>query len=324
MTLMKLAELAGTSVATVSKAFSGSREISEETRERIYDIARREGCFDKYYKAPRTRPLVALLCPEPESEYYAKEIGILERALNARGADAVIAFTRFDPEREARLFRELAYQMNVDGVVIWGSGRLIQNVDELPLVALTAGETSPKNGDAVGRDTKGAMLRLVEIIKDYGHTEVGFIGEPLTLSKERLFKNAMRQVGLPVQDRYVVTSSRRFAEAGEDCMRELIERGQLPGVIVAAYDQIAYGAMRYAQEKGYRVPEDISFVGMDDISVTPYLGVPLSSIHVNLEDVCAQVVDLLFRRMENRHYRGRTRITIPVTVKLRDSLIRKK
>ena len=110
MTLAKLAELTKTSVGTVSKAFSGSREISQETRERIFKIAKKNGCFDKYYKGVRTRPLIALIPPEPESEAYGNGIGLLERALYAKGADVIVSFTRFDSNQATRIFHELAYR----------------------------------------------------------------------------------------------------------------------------------------------------------------------------------------------------------------------
>ncbi len=320
MTLTKLAEIAGTSVSTISKAFSGSKEISEETRERIFKIAKELDCFDKYYKAPRSRPMIALLPPEPESEYYGREIGMLERELNARGADTLIAFTRFDCKQEARLFRELVYGMKVDGIILWSSGVQINNPDEIPLVAITSYDKVTKNADAVKIDIESGMLELVKTIKEYGHTQIGFIGESLTTSKELKFKDAMRRVGLPIHNKYISVSNNRFAKAGEYGMRELIERNAVPSVIVAAYDPIAYGAMQYAKKRGYRIPDDISFVGMDDISTTPYLGIPLSSVHINFEDVCPQIVDLIFKRIENRHYRSRTKIIVPVTVNIRKSL----
>lgn len=322
MTLTKLAQMTNTSISTVSKAFAGSREISEETKKRIFKIAKELDCFDKYYKAPRSRPLIALLPPEPESEFYGREIGLIERALSAKGADTIIAFTRFDSEQEARLFRELVYGMKVDGVILWSAGALINNPDELPLIAISGSKKLPSNSDAVCPDTNAAMTELTAILKDYGHSEVGFIGEKLTSSKEQQFKSALRRTGLSVHNKYFVTSKKRFADAGEDCMRQLIERGKVPSVIVAAYDQIAYGAMKYAVEQGYRIPDDISFVGMDDISSAPYLGTSLSSIHTDFESVCPQIVDLIFRRIENRHYRTRSAIRVPVNVNIRDSLKR--
>ena len=325
MTLTELAKRAQTSVATVSKAFSGSAEIPDTTKEKIFRIAKRAGCFEKYYKGPRERRIVALVFPESESEYYGREIGLLEKELDRRGADTVIALTRFDPEREARLFSELVYRMKVDGVILAGVGKLIKNPDEVPLVILGSPSQRSLNADFVRFSTTEAILNLVGIIKEYGHRDVGFIGENLTLSKLEYFKQAMRYHGLPLREKFIaVSESERFAAAGESGMQRLIDRGAVPSVIVAAYDQIAYGAMRRASNSGYRIPEDISFAGFDDISVTQYLDVPLTSIHMHLEEVCERVVDLIFKRIENRHYRERSEIVIPATVVVRDSLYRKK
>jgi len=214
MTLEKLAELSGVSVGTVSKAFKGSPEISKKTRDKIFNIAKKYGCFNKYYRSPRTRPVIALLAPEPESEYYGREIGVLERALFLRGADTVIAFTRFSPEKEARLFGILAYEMKVQGFILWSSGNLIKNPDQIPLVTLVSGEKSPENSDVIRIDTNSAILELAKTIKNYGHTRVGFIGEKLTSSKEKKLKMALRSVGIPVHDKYFVNSDKRFMEAG--------------------------------------------------------------------------------------------------------------
>ena len=323
MTLVELAELCGTSVATVSKAFSGSREISNETKERIFAIAKQNNCFDKYYKGPREKNIFALIFPESESEFYGREIGFLEKAINSRGADTVIALTRFDPEREERLFRELVYRMRVDAVVISGKASLIKNPDEVPLVIIGEAKLDEKQADNVRSEFSNCICELIGLVKEYGHREVGFIGERYTNSKLDIFKRALRHHGLPVRKTNIAVSDARFAAAGEEGMRELIRRGTVPSVIVTAYDQIAYGAMSYAKEQGYRIPEDVSFVGMDDLSSTDYVNVPLTSVHVHLEDTCEEIVDLLFKKIENRRYRGRKEIRIPVSVSLRKSLCRR-
>lgn len=319
MTLKKLAELSGVSVGTVSKAFSGSDEISEETRERIFVVAKEEGCFDKYYKAPRKRPLIALLFPEPESEYYARCIGLFEKAFAERGADVIVAFTRFDRETEARMFRELAYGMKVDGVILSGSGEQIRNPDEIPLVTFSS-KCTAQNADAIKIDLDNGIFELIDTVKRFGHRRVGFIGEGLTSAKERKFREAMRRAGLSVCDENIVTAEGRFEEAGERGMRTLIERGELPSVIITAYDKIAYGAIRYARSKGLSIPNDVSFVGMDDISSTTYFDIPLSSLHTDFDKACPEIVDLIFERIKNRHYRSRTELVIPVTMKTRESL----
>ena len=64
MNLSMIAKLAGVSVSTASKAFAGSREISAETRERIFQIARENGCFDKYIKSKYKKKVIAVIYPE--------------------------------------------------------------------------------------------------------------------------------------------------------------------------------------------------------------------------------------------------------------------
>ncbi len=320
MTLMKLAQLAGVSVGTVSKAFSGSREISEATRERIFTPAREQGCFDKYYKNPRTRPLIALIFPEPESEFYGRMIGILERVLHEKGADTVIAFSRFDREREADLFREFAYRLGVDGVIVSGTGSGIRNPESIPLITFSDQEYQGANADAVRIDLDRGIESLLQTAKEYGHTDFGFLGESLTVSTEQCFRKSVRKLGLRVCEEYIYRSGKRFMDAGEDGMRALIARGRVPDVIFAAYDYIAFGAIKYAQTAGYRVPEDISFIGINDLSTTPYMGIPLSSLRVDFEQVCKQIAALLFKRMDIRYYRERNRIVVPVTAVIRESL----
>ena len=320
MTLENIAREAGVSVGTVSKAFKGSPEISIKTRDKIFKIAKDNGCFDKYYKVPRHRPIIALLPPEPEGEYYGNEIGVLERALFLHGADTVIAFTRFSPEKEVRLFRILAYEMKVDGFVIWSSGELIKNPYKIPLVAINSGKKAPENADVITIDTEGAILELAEKLKSFGHSKVGFISDKITVSKEKLLKRAMRKVGIPVHDEYMVSSKERFDKAGIDGMKRFIDTGNIPTVIVTAYDEIAYGAMKYAETRGFKIPDDISFVGMEELSSNKYIGASLTSMRTELEKAGDVIADILFRKIENKHYKERSEITVPVTLEMRESL----
>ena len=59
---------------------------------------------------------------------------------------------------------------------------------------------------------------------------------------------------------------------------------------------------------------------MDDLSVTPYLGVPLTTLHFELDKISDLIVDILFKRIENKHYRENSEVLVPVTLKIRESL----
>ena len=324
MKLKELAELCGTTVGTVSKAFSGGRDVGEKMREYIFSVAKENGCFDKYYKGPRDRRIIALMFPESESEYYGREIGYFEREISARGADAVIVLTRFDAERTERLLKDLVYRMRVDGIIIDGNGKDLDLPEDVPLVSYSTQKYMKSHAYSVSDGFLSCLYDTVALIKEYGHRTVGYIGEPLTEKKAESLKGALRSHGLPVLEKYFVTANARFAKAGELGMKELIERGEIPDVIIGAYDQIAYGAMQYAKSVGYNPPEDVSFIGMDDIMVNDYLDVPLSSIHYHTDTVCKEIVDLLFSRIENRPYTGNKDITVPVSLNLRASLANKR
>lgn len=324
MTLKNLAELCGTSIATVSKAFSGKSEISEEKRQEIFDKAKELGCFEKYYKGPIEKPLIALMFPESESEYYGREIGILEREITKRGADTVIVLTRFDEKREAELFSQLVYRMRVDGIIMSSGGKLIKNPDQVPIISfIPRADNKELNADTFRIDYPVGIDKIVKLIKSYGHQKVGFIGEKYTGGKLRLLKSSLRRHGLNVNDKFMIISDKRFGPAGADGMRKLMDKDELPEVIVAAYDRIAFGAMREAQSRGLRIPEDISFVGLDNITTSGYVSVPLTSMHIHLEDVCRDIVNLLFKRIDNRNYRKRQDIRISTSVKVRESLLNK-
>ena len=322
MTLKNLAELCGTSVSTVSKVFLGNPEISESTRRKVTEVAKELGCYEKYYKGPLERPVIALLFPETESEFYGREIDILEREIRKRGADTVVALTRFDPETEARLFSELVYRMKVDGVILSGVGHLIKNPDQIPLVTFYSydAKLSDLNSDIFAVDFKSGIDQAVALIKSYGHKKIGFIGDKYTSKKMELLQSSLRAHGLPVYKNMMVKASSRFAKAGEEGLKKILEGTEKPDVIVSAYDRIAFGAIRAAIDLGIDVPGEISFVGMDDISANDYIEVPLTSIHIHMEDVSKNMVDLLFKRIENRHYRESREIIIPSSVILRKSL----
>ena len=321
MTLNELAGVLGLSVSAVSKAFNGAPDVGEETRERVFKAAKQYGCFEKYYKGHRNRKVVAILIPAAEREFCSGLCGALERLLDKHGIDTIVGITRYDSSHTARMFSDFAYRMQVDGVIVLGFAEKIKNPDEIPLVVLMCDPPAAANSDRVRFYQTAAIFELIGKIKDYGHKKIGFIGEVYTESKLDMFKQAMRHHGLTVKSKYIVSDTKeRSAVAGEIGMQRLIDSGDVPSVIFTAYDQIAFGAMKRAMQCGYRIPQDISFAGFDNELITSYLDVPLTSIGFNFDDACEKIVDLLMKRMEDKHYRSEETIFVPYEIYIRESL----
>ena len=320
MTLSNIASLTGTSVSTVSKAFSGSREVSEDVRNKIFSVAKELGCFEKYYKGPREKYIIAIVCPENESEYYGLLVANLERSFAAKGVDSVIAMTRFDTEREQRIFAELAYRLKVDGVVAIDCGGGIKNPDGIPLFALSSVEIPVENSDKGIIEWEDGLRNAAEHLIECGHTEIGFIGDSYSRSKFRQFDIIMREHGILISERWQHFSSKRFMDAGRDGMKKFLDSGGYPTAVLCSYDYVALGAMEYARECGLNVPEDISFIGFDNLPICQMTTPRLSSIGTRSSDVSDDVVDIILKRIDNRFYRSGKTMKIKTELHKRNSV----
>ena len=103
-------------------------------------------------------------------------------------------------------------------------------------------------------------------------------------------------------------------------MKKILATGCRPTAIVTAYDDIAYGAMRYAEANGLSIPDDISFVGIDDLTINDYSGYRLTSLHVCFEDYVCEIVDSVMRRIEDRSGEIVGPIEMPIKLIIRDTL----
>ena len=313
MNLEMLAKLAEVSVGTVSKAFSGSSEISADTRERIFALARQNGCFDKYNKNRFDKKVIAVICPEIKSEYYAAMATILDREITSHGGIMLLSATDFSEERERALFSYYASYCKADGILTINQGAVLENSFHIPVVAILPTDTAKrsKNIDFIMSDMPSAIESSIGYLKELGHKKIAFAGETLTMIKLQHFKNAMRKAGLAIDEGLICVSKKRFEEAGEEIMDHWIAEGHMPHAVVAAYDYIAIGLRRSLRRAGKSVPQDCSVIGMDDISVVPYLEAPLSSIHTHTDDACRIAVEILLKKAQNQYYSSRQEILMP-------------
>ncbi len=279
MTLSRLAKLAHVSVSTASKAFSMSREVNEQTRQMIFAVARREGCFKQFFSARYPKFVIAILCPELDSLYYSGLVTALHRELTARGCDICTAVTDFTADTLAQRIAYYDAYAAVDGILLIGHEAHSLPPHETPLVAIGSRREDAVASAAV--DFTAAIRAAVAHLYHGGVTDIGFIGEPLTRSKQAAFIAAMEAVAGGVDERRIVVSDQRFEPGGYRAVQRLRESGALPGALLCAYDRLAFGALRYLTEQGLHVPGDVRLIGMDDLAVDAYTVPSLSSIGVD-------------------------------------------
>ena len=315
MTLQKLADLAHVSVSTVSKAFSGSADISEQTRRLVFETARRHGCYEQFDKGVYHKKIIAVICPELESLYYGKLLTELERRIREMGGTMALSVSRFDPEVQQELFLYHSCYQKTNGVVLIGRPEGIKNPNLFPAVSLSASADSTQEWLAVGTDYFTPILQAVDYLLSLGHRNIVFLGEPKTYEKEHLYRRAMEKRGMKAKS--VVTDA-RFEACGFLGMSRLLN--DLPTAVIAAYDTIAIGAAHCLRSHGFSVPGTVSLIGMDDLPVTSYLDIPLTTISDDSYRVCEAALALLLKKMEQKYFVPKEKISIPGQFIIRNSV----
>lgn len=294
MNMTDLARLAGVSVSTVSKAFSGSKEVSKQKREHIFKIARKNGCFDKYCKNKYDGMVIAVICHEYKSGLYSQWLSIMEEKIKEKNGIMIVGSNSFENGRTEELLRYFADYAKVDGIISLAGLRGKEKVS-VPVVVL--GESDIYDSVIVSEST--AVSEAIKHFKENGHKNIAFIGETHTISRRKNFEDAMKRNRLPIKSEYIIEGDGRFEAAGYRAMNKLLKLEKRPTAVLAAYDNIAIGAAKSVSEHGLKVPDDISIIGSDDNVDLPYLDVPLTSITAYNNDLCEILVELLFERMKN-------------------------
>ena len=320
MTMEKLAVLAKVSKSTVSKAFSGSDDISKKTREHIFKIAKENGCFDKFDKRPFDKKVIAVICPELDSGDFSSVVNLLIHLFEENNAMVLCSSASFDESKEKEFYKYYSTYSKTDGIIMINTLGVYSQEEVLkPTVSMFAGQDSASI-DNVDFSTVPAMDDIISTLKELGHTNIGFAGEMFTSRMQSLFVDSARKYAISLNDSSFKISNNRFEEAGRDAVRQWLVEGTLPTAIVAAYSYIAVGAIKELAKNGVQVPKDVSIIGINDTDFSSIVEPSLSTIRYPNEDLCREAVSLLLKKIDNRHYRARHTTHIPAQFIVRDSI----
>lgn len=294
MTLGKIAKLANVSISTVSKAFSGSSEISEETKKRIFDIAKEKGCYEKYYKPKYEKKIIAVICPELLGIHYSQMVMHMEREIAQNGGTMLVSVSNFSAAAQNGLIEYFTKYIGVDGIIIIEPVGNVKSNSEVPIIQICY-ENDSKLTHCVKMDISPGLNKAMRTLKELGHTKIGFVGEQYTETEYGYFRDFMQRNGLEINPDYVSVNDYRFYDCGYYGIDALIKNNTLPTAIFSAYSHVNIGIMQRLNEEKLRVPEDISVICMDDIKVEPHKNFEISCIKMHVEDLCSEAIHLMFR-----------------------------
>ena len=202
ITLSKIAKEAHVSVSTASKAFSGSSEVNEETRQLVFDVAKRYGCFKKFFNAKYSKYVIAIICPEFSSIHYTSYLSYLRRDLENEGCEICVAESNFSAEKERELLDYYCKHADVDAIIMIHPHITHYDFYEIPVLTLGRG-FSGSNGYCILCDSSTALADSIDYLLSQNVTSIGFIGEPLTAGKLANFKAELSRRGIEPDSEHI-------------------------------------------------------------------------------------------------------------------------
>lgn len=326
-TIKEIAELAGVSAATVSRVlnFDDTLNVQDETKKRVFEAAERLEYQVKSKKRGKKKLKIGLISSysleeELEDTFYLSVRIAIERKIEEEGFKKFLVHIGDSVDSVSPL----------DGLICLGtfSESMVNKIKAFNKPAVFVDAIGDLDVfDSVVTDLKYSVKKVLNYFLQEGHQKIAFIGgrdvdsdgkevEDLRIP---IFRSYMEGKGLLNED-YIKIGG-YTPKFGYRLGKELLSMEIRPTAIFTANDSLAVGCYKAIEEAGLRIPEDISVIGFNDISIAKYLIPPLTTVHIYMDFMGAQAVNTLAERIyTNREIS--MHISIPTKLMIRESVSR--
>jgi len=305
--IQEVAKEAGVSPSTVSRALNGFPGISEKTRERIVEIARKLNYRPNYrgqILTTQSTKNIGLLITDITNPFFPELVMGAEEYASKSGYTVLLGNTSESEEKETN-YLDFFSRGPVDGIIISASRVSNEHIimlaeDGLPIVVINRTLEHPKISYVSTDMEKGGYLATMHLLR-LGHSKIAFINGPKhsEVSQRRLegYKKALKEAGVDYNSD-LISFNVPVSESGYKEAIKLLCTGEAPTAIFTYNDVMAFGVIRAAKELGIKIPEELSVVGFDDIFFSSFTDPPLTTIRQLKEELGRMAVELLFKLME--------------------------
>ncbi len=332
VTIKDIAQITGVSCTTVSNVINGKdKRVSAETIERINDAIKQLG----YVPNMSARSLVSSSSKVigfinhvvtsrdanfMEDPFHSVFIGVLERILRENGYYLMLRTVATSDELLAFL-----QNWNVDGLFFTGifEDDFFKALSSLtiPVILVDSYVSHPHICNIGLEDFKGSHMATSYLL-EHGHKNIAFLsprinGEGVLHQRYEGYRKALLDYNLSVNPNYVFESEMDFASCNKLC-DELIKVKGITAIVASA-DIMAANIMTCLRERGVSIPEDISVVGFDDITLSRVVYPPLTTIHQNMDLKGSLAVEMMLETLENKIPK-KSNIILPVSLIERESV----
>jgi len=307
--MQEIAVKAGVSLATVSRTIHSPHLVKTETREHIRQVMTE---YHYVYNmtasdfSKKRSSVIGVIIPTTKGAIFSNSTQTIQEKAQEKGFSLIVGNTGYDGDVESTLLRQFQ-ERRLAGIILTGFAigqeSAVREVVQSGIPCVVIWETLEDSSlSFVGFNNFTAAYSMTEYLIRLKHERIGLILGPYTKvrrARRRLegYLAALGDNGLRYDPRMVIEKHPTLHE-GEEAMRKLMSMRQPPTAVFAASDMLAVGALAAAREKGFRVPEDVSVAGFDDIDFAAFSNPPLTTVRVPASQMGKMAVEMLVEMIE--------------------------
>jgi DNA-binding LacI/PurR family transcriptional regulator len=290
VSIKDIAKVMNISYSTVSRALNNSPRVKLETRKQIQHKATEMGYLPSAIArslVTRRTHTIGVVATTITDLFFAEVIqGIEETALNYSHS-LILTNSAGRPDYELAAIQTLR-ERRVDGIILVAAcaskehkERLFMSKEAATPLVIINNVHQEHVGYSVETDNIGGGRAATQHLLDLGHRRIAYVAGPTTewdsVERQHGYEQALRSTGLSIDPTLIVRGDNR-PDGGLRAMQQLLALPTPPTAVFCYNDATALGAMRVAHAAGWRIPQDVSIIGFDDIALAPYFEPPLTTM----------------------------------------------
>ncbi len=303
-----VAKLAGVSTGTVSNYLNNPDILNENTRIKvenaIKELKYRPSVVARSMRTKKTN-MINLIVPDISNAFYTEVYNYIRIAASEAGYTVILYTTEDDIEILKRYLETTESMQQVDGIILCflDEDEIINQFEEIqshvPIILMSWDINNVKFNSVV-IDVYEGIYNATRHLIELGHERIAYIGGPSNsrISKEKYqgFEKAMKEAEYPIPQEYIFAGRYRF-QTGLQAARQLTMLDNPPTAVVAANDVLAIGCIKYLNNKGIKVPDEVAVTGFDNIMLASLFDPPLTTITLPIERMGREAIKLFLQKM---------------------------
>lgn len=306
VTIQDIAQKADVSISTVSRVLNGRVSVAEPKRSAVLkavdDLGYRPNVFAQSLASGHSMT-IGILTQEIRNAFYDAMLHYTIQEINDSRYSAIIADGHWQDERGLKALNTLINRQ-VDGLILIGGSLpeapIVQVSQRLPLVI--AGRFVPSLAkQCVYVDNFAGGFEATTHLIELGHRRIAHIaGDPThedAIARTNGYKAALEKAGLPLDSELIIEGN-FMPQSGLLGVEMLLTRGRMFTAVFSSNDNMAYGARLALFRHGIRVPEDVSIIGFDDVSMSAYTVPPLTTMKQPAQELGQAAAQMIFKMIK--------------------------